>query len=62
MLLVTWRDTGSVGSFSPTVQKHANFQTANKIPFSGNLLKEKTFANFAVLWLFAKIFSTNFGV
>ena len=28
MLLVTWRDTGSVGNFSPTVQKHANFQTA----------------------------------
>ena len=28
MLLVTWRDTGSVGSFSPTVLKHANFQIA----------------------------------
>ena len=28
MLLVTWRDTGSVASFSPTVQKHANFQIA----------------------------------
>jgi len=25
-------------------------------------LREKTFVNFEVLWLFAKIFSTKFGV
>ena len=32
-----------------------------KIPYSGKLLWEKTFANFAVLWLFAKVFSVKFG-
>ena len=27
--------------------------------YSGKLLREKTFMNFMVLWLFAKVFSTN---
>ena len=27
----------------------------------GKLLREKTFADFKVLWLFAKVFSTKFG-
>ena len=31
------------------------------IPYSRKLLREKTFANFVVLWLFAKIFSAKFG-
>ena len=31
------------------------------IPYSGKLLREKTFTNFAVLWLFVKVFSTKFG-
>ena len=30
-------------------------------PYSGKLLREKTFANLAVLWLFAKVFSVKFG-
>ena len=30
------------------------------IPYSGKLSREKTFANFAVLWLFMKVFSTKF--
>jgi len=30
------------------------------IPYSGKLSREKTFANFVVLWLFAKVFSTKF--
>ena len=29
--------------------------------YSGKLLREKTFANFAVLWLFAKVFSAKIG-
>ena len=33
----------------------------SKIPYSGKLLSEKTFANFAVLWLFRKVFSKKFG-
>ena len=43
MLLVTWHDTGSVGSFSPTVQKHANFQTAGPTRYCivGNLRGRK---------------------
>ena len=29
--------------------------------YSGKLLREKTFANFAVLWMFAKVFSVKYG-
>ena len=31
------------------------------ILYSGKLSREKTFANFAVLWLFVKVFSVKFG-
>ena len=31
------------------------------ILYSGKLLREIIFANFTVLWLFAKVFSTKFG-
>ena len=31
------------------------------IPYSGKLLREKTFVNFVPLWLFAKVFSAKFG-
>ena len=31
------------------------------IPYSGKLSREKTFANFTVLWLFVKVFSAKFG-
>ena len=33
----------------------------SKVPYSGKLQKEKTFTNFELLWLFAKVFSTKFG-
>ena len=33
-----------------------------ELPYSEKLLREKTFANFAVLWLYAKVFSVKFGV
>ena len=33
----------------------------NLILYSGKLSREKTFANFAVLWLFAKVFFAKFG-
>jgi len=33
----------------------------NTVPYSGKLSREKTFANFTVLWLYAKVFSTKFG-
>ena len=32
------------------------------LPYSGKLSREKTFANFAFLWLYAKVFSAKFGV
>jgi len=32
-----------------------------RILYSGKLSREKTFMNFTVLWLFAKVFSTKFG-
>ena len=31
-------------------------------PYSGKLSREKTFANFVVLWLYAKLLSAKFGV
>ena len=31
------------------------------IPYSGKLLREKTFVNFEVLCLYAKVFFTKFG-
>ena len=31
------------------------------LPYSGKLSREKTFANFVVLWLFATVFSVKFG-
>ena len=31
------------------------------IPYGGKCSREKTFVNFAVLWLFAKVFSAKFG-
>ena len=34
---------------------------ACQIPYSGKLSRKKTFANFAVLWLFAKVFSWSLG-
>ena len=33
----------------------------SKLPYNGKLSREKTFVNFTVLWLFAKVFSTKFG-
>ena len=35
--------------------------TSISIPYCGKLLREKTFANFAVLWLFTQVFSAKFG-
>ena len=32
-----------------------------KVPYSKKLLREKTFVNFAVLWLYAKVFSVKLG-
>ena len=33
----------------------------NSVPYSGKLSREKAFVNFAVLWLFMKVFSVKFG-
>ena len=34
----------------------------HQIPYRGKLSREKTFTNFTVLWLFAKVYSVKFGV
>ena len=36
-------------------------QFGYELPYSGKLTREETFANFTVLWLFAKVFSVKFG-
>ena len=46
-------------------QTHAELNLEQPIPqespYSGKLSREKTFTNFAVLWLYAKVFSVKFG-
>ena len=33
---------------------------SNNVPYSGKLSREKTFPNFVILWLFAKVFLVKF--
>ena len=40
---------------------HTLSHTTSKVPYSGKLSREKTFANFAVLLLYTKVFSVKFG-
>ena len=40
---------------------HKWFPSIYCVPYSGKLLREKTFVNFTVLWLYAKVFSARFG-
>ena len=60
--------TLSVHGQSPTKKQHSHVILCvppwfvDLIPYSGKLLREKTFANFAVLWLFMKVFSVKFGM
>ena len=41
--------------------QHFKYGKTFEIPYSGKCSREKTFTNFAVLWLFAKVFSAKFG-
>ena len=43
------------------VGPHKHWSHEPYILYSGKLLREKTFVNFTVLWLFAKFFSAKFG-
>ena len=43
------------------MQKLLMYTVHMHIPYSRKLSGEKTFANFKVLWLFAKVFSAKFG-
>ena len=52
------------------INSDANITTGNDIkeyrrrtyvPYSGKLSRVRTFMNFAVLWLFVKVFSAKFG-
>ena len=53
--LVSWNHTIFCCPVYHTVSQHTI------VPYSRKLLREKTFMNFAVLWLFAKVISTKFG-
>ena len=44
-----------------TTMLYTHAVSSGTIPYSGKLSREKTFGNFAVLWLFAKVFSAKFG-
>ena len=41
--------------------KDQSYLMVRKILYSGKFLREKTFTNFVVLWLFTKAFSVEFG-
>ena len=58
-----WKVTASGYAYcEPHLGSHKWHSCDDKqIPYSGKLLREKTFANFTVLWLFAKVFSTKYG-
>ena len=43
------------------ISEDKKYSNGRQIPYSGKLSREKTLANFMVLWLFTKVFSTNFG-
>ena len=52
------------------INSNANIATGNDmkeyrrgtyVPYSGKLSRERTFMNFAVVWLFVKVFSVKFG-
>ena len=48
------------GTIPRPLYRHISKPLLPHVPYSGKLSKEKNFANFAVLWLFAKVFSTKF--
>jgi len=50
---------GSHMSFTDTADIHVSRKY--HVSYSAKLLREKTFANFAVLWVFAKVFFVKFG-
>ena len=58
-----WKVTASGYAYcEPHLGSHKWHSCDDKqILYSGKLLREKTFANFMVLWLFAKVFSAKFG-
>ena len=58
-----WKVTASGYSYcEPHLGSHKWHSCDGKqILYSGKLSREKTFANFTVFWLFAKVFSTKFG-
>ena len=41
--------------------KNVTITISLKTPYSGKLSREKTFTNFTVLWLFAKVIPVKFG-
>ena len=48
--------------FRPFTLKSIGYTTyAQSTVYTGKLSREKTFANFAVLWLFTKVCSAKFG-
>ena len=42
-------------------ERKGNFSQYGNTTYSGKLSREKTFANFAILCLFAKVFSVKYG-
>ena len=59
--LLPTEEPGYEANLSSIQDCHKWFPSIYCVPYSGKLLREKTFVNFTVLWLYTKVFSARFG-
>ena len=59
--LLPTEEPGYEANLSSIWDCHKWFPSIYGVPYSGKLSREKTFTNFTVLWLYAKVFSAKFG-
>ena len=56
----SWAGPGNEANLIPRPHPFFVFGEKDNLPYSGKLSREKTCANFEVLWLFAEVFSVKF--
>ena len=59
--LLPTEEPGYEANLSSIQDCHKWFPSIYCVPYSGKLLREKTFVNFTLLWLYVKVFSAKFG-
>ena len=53
---------GNLAALKPPMMRVREIVQIKLVPYSGKLSREKFFANFKVLWLFAKVSPQNLGL